>query len=71
MAPARRRRAGFRKFSEKKLCITRARRAREGLTVYPPWIQIADVADASSQSCDRKSKFGLCHAIKLNYLYIA
>ena len=39
------------------------------LTVYPPRIQIADVAISSSQSCDRKSKFGLRHAINLNQLY--
>ena len=44
---------------------SRARRARAGLTVYPPWIQIIDVFAASSQSCDRKSKFGLRHGIKL------
>jgi hypothetical protein len=38
-------RAGFRKFSkEKKSCIARTRRASAGLTVYPPWIQIGDVA---------------------------
>jgi hypothetical protein len=39
--------AGFRKFSKKKSCITRTRRAQAGLTVYPPWIQIADVATAA------------------------
>jgi hypothetical protein len=33
---------------------------RAGLTVYPP---LWDVAAASSQSCDRQSKFGLRHAI--------
>jgi hypothetical protein len=43
MAPARRARAGFRKFSGNISCIERARRARAGFTVYPPWIQIADV----------------------------
>ena len=48
---------------------SRARRARAGLTVYPPWIQIRDVVIASSRSCDRKSKFGLRHAIKLIELY--
>jgi hypothetical protein len=37
-------RAGFRKFSKKISCIARARRGRAGLTVYPPWIQIRDVA---------------------------
>ena len=46
-------------------CIARARRVRAGLTVYPPWIQIADAAAASSQSCDRKSKFGLRQGMKL------
>ena len=70
MAAARCDRAGFRKFSRKKIMHrARARRARAGLTVYPPWIQIADVAATSSQSCDRKSKFGLRHRIKLNELY--
>ena len=49
-----------------KIHASRARRGRAGLTVYPPRIQIPDVAAASSQSCDRKSKFGLRHAIKLN-----
>jgi hypothetical protein len=33
--------------------------ARQGLTVYPPWIQIWDVAADSSQSCDRKSQLAL------------
>jgi hypothetical protein len=59
-------RAGFRKFSKKNSCIARARRARTGLTVYPPWIQIADVSVARTQSCDRKSKFGLRHATEAN-----
>jgi hypothetical protein len=36
MAPAQRLCAGFRKFSGKNSCIARARRARAGLTVYPP-----------------------------------
>jgi hypothetical protein len=67
--PARWLRAGFRKFSGKKSCIARPRRGRAGLTVYPPMIQIRDVAPASYQWCDRKSKFGLRHAIKLNMLY--
>jgi hypothetical protein len=44
MAPTRRVSAGFRKFSKKKIHASRARRARTGLTVYPPWIQIRDVA---------------------------
>jgi hypothetical protein len=61
--------AGFRKFSKKISCIARSRRACAGLTVYPPRIQIADVEAASSQSCDRKSKFGLRHAIELIELY--
>jgi hypothetical protein len=54
-------------FRGKISCIARARHARAGLTVYPPWIQIRDVAAPSSRSgsCDRKSKFGLRHAIKL------
>ena len=51
---------------EKNSCIARARRGRARLTVYPPRIQIAEIAAPSSQSCDRKSKFGLRHAIKLN-----
>jgi hypothetical protein len=51
----------FVNFRRKKSCTARARCARVGLTVYPPWIQIPDVAAASSQSCDRKSKFGLRH----------
>jgi hypothetical protein len=42
------------------------RGARVRLTVYPP---LGDVAAASSRSCDRKSKFGLRHAIKLMELY--
>ena len=45
---------------------TRAAR-RAGLTVHPP---LGDVAAASSQSCDRKSKFGLRHDIKLNEPYL-
>ena len=36
MTPAQRLRAGFRKFSKKNSCIARPRRARAGLTVYPP-----------------------------------
>ena len=35
IAPARRVRVGFRKFSREKLCIARAQRARAGLTVLP------------------------------------
>ena len=54
---------------EKTACIARARRGRARLTVYPPRIQIAEIAAPSSQSCDRKSKFGLRHAIKLIELY--
>jgi hypothetical protein len=46
MAPVRRACAGFRKFSGGKLCMARSRRAHAGLTVYPSWIQIADVATA-------------------------
>mgnify|MGYP005646991453 CR=1 FL=1 len=61
---------GFRKFSRKKIMHrARARRTHVGLTVYPPWIRIPDVAMPGSQSCDRKSKFGLRHAIKLIELY--
>jgi hypothetical protein len=69
MAPARRPCAGFRKFSGENFCIACARSARMGLTVYPPWIQIGDFAASRSQSCDRKSKFGLRQGIKLNLLY--
>jgi hypothetical protein len=57
-------------FEEKNPCIARARRARVGLTVFPHWIQIRDVAAAISQSCDRKSKFGLRHDITLSQLYV-
>ena len=65
IAPARRSRAGFRKFS-KKFHASRARAARpRGFTSLPDRIQIRDVAPARTQSCDRKSKFGLRHAIKL------
>ena len=53
----------------KKIHASHARRARGSLTVHPPWIQIRDVSAARSRSCDRKSKFGLRHAIKLNQLY--
>jgi hypothetical protein len=56
-------------FRKKKFMHRRARRARAGLTVYPPWIQIRDVAAARAQSYDRKSKFGLRHGIKLIELY--
>ena len=58
---------GSRKLAQK-IHPSRARRARAGLTVYPPWIQIIDVFAASSQSCDRKSKFGLRHGINLGQL---
>jgi hypothetical protein len=44
MGPARRLRAGFRKFSGGNSCIARPRRDRARLTVYPPRIQIAVVA---------------------------
>ena len=57
----------FVNFRGKNSCIARARRARAA--VYRPWIRIPDVAATSSQSCDRKSKFGLRHAIKLIELY--
>jgi hypothetical protein len=59
-------RAGFRKFSGKNSCIARARRGRAGWTVYPPRIQIADVAAPIARPDHRQSKFGLRHAIKLN-----
>ena len=45
VVPAQSKRAGFRNFFGGKLCIARARRSRPGLKVYPPWIQIRDVAD--------------------------
>ena len=57
--------AGFRKFSGEKSCIVRTWRARAGLTVYPPRIQIADVAASLARRDHRKSKFGLRHRIKL------
>ena len=57
--------AGFHKFSKKKFHASRARRAHVGLTVYPPWIQIRDVAPSRSRRDHRKSKFGLRHDIKL------
>jgi hypothetical protein len=56
----------FVNFREKKSCNARTRRARAGLTVYPPWIQIRDVATYRSRRDHRKSKFGLRHDIKLN-----
>ena len=59
----------FVNFRGKNSCIARARRGRARKTVYPPMIQIADVVIDSSQSCDRKSKFGLRHAIKLIEIY--
>jgi hypothetical protein len=58
-------RAGFRKFSKTNSCIARARRGLAGLTVYPPRIQIRDVAPFRSRRDHRKSKFGLRHRIKL------
>jgi hypothetical protein len=70
ITPARQPRAGFRKFSrKKKSCIARAGRARVGLTVYSPWIQIREVAASIARPNHRKSKFELRHAIKLNLLY--
>ena len=65
----------FVNFRKKNSCIARVWRARAGLTVYLLWIRIRDVAVAGSQhgsqSCDRKSKFGLRQrtSIKLNELY--
>ena len=59
----------FVNFRRKKNHAARARRGRARETVYPPRIRIPDVAAAGSQSCDRKSKFGLRHAIKLIELY--
>jgi hypothetical protein len=59
----------FVNFRKKNSCIARARCGRAGLTVNPPRIQMGDVAAARTHSCDRNSKFGLRHAIKLNYLY--
>jgi hypothetical protein len=53
---------------QKKSCIPRARRPLAGLTVYPPQIQIRDVAIPLARRDHRKSKFGLRHAIKLNNL---
>ena len=61
--PARQLRAGFRKFSKKNSCFARAPRGRAGLTVYPPRIQIRDVAASIARPDHRKSKFGLRHAI--------
>ena len=57
------------KFSGGKSCIARARRARAGLTFYPPWIQIADVAPSLARRDHRKSEFGLHQVIKLIELY--
>jgi hypothetical protein len=69
IAPARRSRAGFRKFSRKKIHASRAHGAPAGVRQFTLWIQIADVAPARTQSCDRKSKFGLRYRIKLIDLY--
>ena len=55
-------------FRKTKSCIARAA-CLAGLTVYPTWIQIWDVAFARTQSCDRKSKFRLRQPIKLNLPY--
>ena len=60
----------FVNFRKKKNHAARARRGRARETVYPPRIRFRDVAAAGSQSCDRKSKFGLRHDIKLNELYV-
>jgi hypothetical protein len=57
--PARRMRTGFHKFSKKISCIAHAWRGHAGLTVYPPRIQMGDVAS------HRKSKFGPRQGIKL------
>ena len=46
-------------FEEKNSCIARARRRRAGLTVYPPRIQIRDVAARIARPDHRKLKFGL------------
>jgi hypothetical protein len=47
----------------------RPRRARAGLTVNPPWIQITDGAMSLARRDQRKSKFGLRQGIKLIELY--
>ena len=52
-----------------KFHASRAGRGRVGLTVYPPRIQIADVATPRSRPDHRKSKFGLGQGIKLIELY--
>ena len=57
---------GISKIFEKNSCIARPRRGRAGLTVYPPRIQITDVAMSIARPDHRKSKFGLRHAIKLD-----
>ena len=59
----------FVNFREKNSCIPRARRGRARETVYPPRIQIRDVAARIARPDHRKSKFGLRHAIKLIELY--
>ena len=46
--------------------IACAGRASAGLTVYPPWIQIRDVAASLARRDHRKSKFGLRHDMKLH-----
>ena len=56
-------------FRKNNLCIAHARCGRAGLTVYPPRIQIRDVAAPLARRDHRKSEFGLRHAIKLNQLY--
>ena len=55
----------FVNFREKNYA-SRARRGRAGLTVYPPRIQIAEIAARIAGPDHRKSKFGLCHDIKLS-----
>ena len=54
----------------KKIHASRARRGRAGLTVYPPRVQIRDVASSIARPDHRKSKFKLRHDIKLIELYV-
>jgi hypothetical protein len=56
IAPARLSRAGLRNFLGEISFIARARRARAGLTVYPPRIQIRDVAASTKYSSAGSSK---------------
>jgi hypothetical protein len=71
IAPARRVRRGFRKFSGGKIHTSRARGAPARVWQFTlPGSRSRTLRPlASSQSCDRKSKFGLRHRIKLNSLY--